>query len=292
MNNGMCPQNSSEQDKEVELKKVAAIRTFFEEKIKYHKGDSLSQAYISSQFEESDITDKIEIEPKLSLEDLSLEDLRSMFIAYCHSPDFLPSLRCPKDSWKIWDKGVRDNWSETNDRKVGQILRLKAWNVIKQAAVGGSLIGVIVSAINYGFSLGGLERQKYFQAWQVINTAQGYDGNGGRIEALQYLKSDGNWFYSTKCQKDSSCLVGIEIKGSANLEGIDLSGANLNSSILQHINLKNANLKNANLEGAHLENSNLEGAKVDGIKYKNAKFCNTTMPDGIVRNDNCEGKKR
>ena len=33
-------------------------------------------------------------------------------------------------------------------------------------------------------------KQKHYQAWQVINTAEGKGGNGGRIDALQELNDD------------------------------------------------------------------------------------------------------
>ena len=34
-------------------------------------------------------------------------------------------------------------------------------------------------------------KQKHYQAWQVINSAQGKGGSGGRIDALEELHADG-----------------------------------------------------------------------------------------------------
>ncbi len=52
----------------------------------------------------------------------------------------------------------------------------------------------------------------------------------------------------------------------------DLHGANLIGANLIGANLKNANLKNANLISANLTGAN---------------FCNTTMPDGSINNEDC-----
>src|ERR1700740_1116372 len=49
------------------------------------------------------------------------------------------------------------------------------------------LVGVI-----YYFAQGpDRVKLKHYQAWQVINTAQGKGGSGGRIEALTELNNDG-----------------------------------------------------------------------------------------------------
>src|ERR1700741_4710735 len=57
-------------------------------------------------------------------------------------------------------------------------------------------------------------KQKHYQAWQVINTAQGKGGSGGRIEALEELNADG------------VPLVGVDVS-SAFLQGLTLERANL-----------------------------------------------------------------
>jgi hypothetical protein len=44
-------------------------------------------------------------------------------------------------------------------------------------------------------------KQKHYQAWQVINSAQGKGGSGGRIDALEELHADG------------VPLVGIDVNG-------------------------------------------------------------------------------
>ena len=50
------------------------------------------------------------------------------------------------------------------------------------------IFSVLVAVIFYFTESGDRRKQKHYHAWQVINTAQGKSGSGGRIEALQELK--------------------------------------------------------------------------------------------------------
>jgi uncharacterized protein YjbI with pentapeptide repeats len=77
-------------------------------------------------------------------------------------------------------------------------------------------------------------KAKQYQAWQVINSAQGQKSSGGRIDALQDLVKDG-----------------------VSLKGIDISNANL-----PRIELRNANLAKGNFSEAYLAGSNLSGANL------------------------------
>src|SRR5436305_12022144 len=72
-----------------------------------------------------------------------------------------------------------------------------------------SSFGVLIAVIFYFSESGDRLKQKHYQAWQVINTAQGKGGNGGRIEALQELNSD------------RIPLVGVDLTG-AFLQAIQL----------------------------------------------------------------------
>src|SRR5215467_4955460 len=77
-----------------------------------------------------------------------------------------------------------------------------------------SSLSVLVAVIFYYAESGDRKKQKHYQAWQVINTAQGKGGSGGRIEALQELNAD------------HEPLAGVDASG-AFLQGIKLHGANL-----------------------------------------------------------------
>jgi hypothetical protein len=52
------------------------------------------------------------------------------------------------------------------------------------------VFSVLIAIVFYFSEAGDRRKQKHYQAWQVINTAQGKGGSGGRIEALQELNID------------------------------------------------------------------------------------------------------
>ncbi len=98
-----------------------------------------------------------------------------------------------------------------------------------------------------------------YQAWQVINSAQGKGGSGGRIEALGDLLRNG------------VSLAGITLDD-AWLEGVQLPRATLVRSSLQRANLANANLEGANLEGADLREADLVAADLRRAYLKGANL--------------------
>ena len=90
-------------------------------------------------------------------------------------------------------------------------------------------------------------------------------------------------------------LQGADLRASlryADLQGANLQGANLRASLwkanLRGANLQGADLRWAELWGADLREANLFKADIDiNTSFKRAKYCNTTMPDGTIRNDDC-----
>jgi uncharacterized protein YjbI with pentapeptide repeats len=115
-----------------------------------------------------------------------------------------------------------------------------------------------------------------YQAWQVVNSAQGKGGSGGRIEALRDLLRNG------------VSLAGINLDD-AWLEGVELAGAVLLRSSLRHTNLSHANLAGANLEGADLRDAilltaNLKGANLRGADLTGARLSAATL-DGADLTD-------
>jgi len=78
----------------------------------------------------------------------------------------------------------------------------------------------------------------------------------------------------------------------ADLSDLDLSEADLRHACLRGANLRSAVLLQANLESADLEGANLTGADLEGAEIENAYmhdvvFCETVMPDGNIRDDDC-----
>jgi uncharacterized protein YjbI with pentapeptide repeats len=141
---------------------------------------------------------------------------------------------------------------------------------------------VAIAVILYFTESGDRLKQKHFQAWQVINTAQGKGGSGGRIEALQDLNGD------------HVPLIGIEVSG-AFLQGLsvrkgmldrcDLSGSDLRNSdfaqtSLAFCNLQNSNLRQANLSGSLALDTEMEGADLQGANLTGADLTRANL-DGV-----------
>jgi hypothetical protein len=97
-----------------------------------------------------------------------------------------------------------------------------------------------------------------YQAWQVVNTAQGKGGSGGRIDALQDLV------------RNQVSLAGVQLDG-AWLEGLVLPAADMRLATLKHANLRGADLRNANLEQADLTGADLTGANLGHARLTNAQ---------------------
>lgn len=123
---------------------------------------------------------------------------------------------------------------------------------------------VLVAVIFYFSESGDRVKQRHYQAWQVINTAQGKGGSGGRIEALQELNHD------------KVPLVGVDLSASF-LQGVDLHDANLLRSDFSSADLRNSNLSGARLALANLNSANLRGAALDHAKCEQADLRNTDL---------------
>jgi hypothetical protein len=103
-----------------------------------------------------------------------------------------------------------------------------------------------------------------YQAWQVVNTAQGKGGSGGRVDALQDLVRNG------------VSLAGVRLDD-AWLEGVRLKGANLTLASLRNAVLRGAGLRSANFQGADLTGADLTGADLRGAILKGAKIAGATL---------------
>jgi hypothetical protein len=113
---------------------------------------------------------------------------------------------------------------------------------------------VLVAVIFYFSESGNRAKLRHYQAWQVINTAQGKGGSGGRIEALQELN------------EDRVPLVGVDVS-SAFLQGIHLERANLLRSDFSSADVRNGNLAFCDFTLANLNSANLRGAKLDDSEF-------------------------
>ena len=123
---------------------------------------------------------------------------------------------------------------------------------------------ILVAVIFYFSESGDRIKQRHYQAWQVINTAQGKGGSGGRIEALQELN------------EDKVPLVGVDVS-SAFLQGLDLHGANLMRSDFSSADVRNSNFNSVDLTLSNLNSANFRNARLDHAKLIQADVRNADL---------------
>lgn len=164
---------------------------------------------------------------------------------------------------------------------------LSRWSFLEVLEYLGSL-SILVGIIFYFSERGDRIKQRHYQAWQVINTAQGKGGSGGRIEALQELNSDKVPLVGVNVS--SAFLQGVHLER-ADLLRADLSAADLRGSVLGHADLtfadlQSANLRSSNLEDADLGNANLTNSDLVGIDLARAKLDSADLSSADLRNAN------
>jgi hypothetical protein len=151
--------------------------------------------------------------------------------------------------------------------------------------------GIIVAVIFYFSESGDRLKQKHYQAWQVINTAQGKGGNGGRLDALQELN------------EDHVPLVGVDASGAflqglhlekANLARANLNAADVRNAVLPAIdfsdgNLRSANFRDSNCRGASFRAATLDDADFSGADLSSADFSGATLANADLRNGDLRG---
>lgn len=154
-----------------------------------------------------------------------------------------------------------------------------------------SSFSVLIAVIFYFSESGDRIKARHYQAWQVINTAQGKGGSGGRIEALQELNADGVPLVGVDVS--SAFLQGLHLNqasliradfSSADLRNSALSGcdftlatlnsANLRSADLRHTRFAQADLRDADFTEADLSDADLRGAQLDGADLRAANLQN------------------
>jgi Pentapeptide repeats (9 copies) len=116
---------------------------------------------------------------------------------------------------------------------------------------------VLVAVLFYFSESGDRTKQKHYQAWQVINTAQGKGGSGGRVDALQELNTD------------HIPLIGVDVSGGF-LQAVDLRGAKLLRSNFSAADMRNSNLNGADLTDANLQSANLRDSALERVEFTGA----------------------
>jgi Pentapeptide repeats (8 copies) len=156
-----------------------------------------------------------------------------------------------------------------------------------------SSFGVLIAVIFYFAESGDRLKQKHYQAWQVINSAEGKGGNGGRIEALEELNADGVRLVGVNLS--SAFLQGIRLKKAnlvrANFDDADAREAQLESARIDDASLQSTNLRGANLKESSFERSDLDNADLTGANLQGADLTVANLQNADLHNANLQGVK-
>src|SRR5437762_2897281 len=147
---------------------------------------------------------------------------------------------------------------------------LSKWSFLEVLEYAGSF-SILIAVIFYFAESGERTQARHYQAWQVINTAQGKGGSGGRIDALQALNDDHVALVGVDLS--DAFLQNVELENAdlhrsdirrGDLRGAKLSGANLDFANLGSANLRKADLRDAILTSVNLQEADLAGADLSG----------------------------
>lgn len=169
---------------------------------------------------------------------------------------------------------------------------LNRWTFVEVLEYLGSF-GVLIAVIFYFAESGDRLKQKHYQAWQVINSAQGKGGNGGRIEALEELNMDGVPLVGVDL--GSAFLQGIRLKKAdlarANFDGADARDADVESARIEDASLRSTNLRGAKLVKVSLRGSTLDEADLSGADLRKADLTGASLEDADLSGADLEGLK-
>ena len=168
---------------------------------------------------------------------------------------------------------------------------LSGWAFLEVLEYFGTL-SVLLAVVSYFSESKDRIKQKHYQAWQVINSAQGKGGSGGRIDALEELHADGVPLVGVDVS--DAFLQDIDLSRAdllrANFRAADVRGGNFSGAQMQYVglasayfrdadlrnaDLRNATLQDADLTGAILSEADLEGANLAKADLRSSDFRNT-----------------
>jgi hypothetical protein len=161
---------------------------------------------------------------------------------------------------------------------------LSGWAFLEVLEYVGTL-SIFFAVISYFAESGDRIKQKHYQAWQVINTAQGKGGAGGRIDALEELNEDRVPLIGVDVS--DAFLHGIDLtKGElerSNFSSADVRGGSFKDARLEFANLASANLRNGNFVNANLRNATLQDADLQGADLGKADLEGTDLSKADLR---------
>ena len=199
-----------------------------------------------------------------------------------HAPRTRPA------NWRVLRSHIKSGWIvpfialEWTWQWVAYLLSI--WSFLVVLDYLGSF-SVLVAVIFYFSASGDRVKQRHYQAWQVINTAQGKGGSGGRIEALQELNQDKVPLVGVDVS--SAFLQGLKLERAnllrSNFSAADVRGSDLQSADFTSADLHDANFRNSNLAGASFENTDLQDVDLWGSNLTGAHFSDADLTNADLR---------
>jgi hypothetical protein len=139
-------------------------------------------------------------------------------------------------------------------------------------------LSILVVVIFYFADAPERTKLKHYEAWQVINTAQGKGGSGGRADALHELN------------EDHVPLVGVDLSD-AFLQGLDLQRADVRRSNLRGADLKDSILTGSRFKQSDITFANLRQAQLDRDDFTEADLSDCDLAGASLTNANLTGAK-
>jgi len=185
----------------------------------------------------------------------------------------LESPEKPPESWEQFRDRVKTHWARHFlylDWCFAQLAwRLSRWSLLKVLAYA-ETFSVLVALIVWVAEAGERKQQKHYQAWQVINTAQGKGGSGGRLDALEQLNDD------------HVALVGVDVN-QAYLRNIHLERADLRRATFVSCDLRSSHFRRAGLQDTTFTSANLRDAEFRGADLSDATLIDADLTDADFR---------
>jgi hypothetical protein len=153
--------------------------------------------------------------------------------------------------------------------------RVGRWSILRVLEHAGSF-SILVAVIFWIAEAPERTQQRHYQAWQVINTAQGKGGSGGRLDALEQLN------------EDHVPLVGVDV-AEAYLQDVKLEKAELRRASFRAADLRKAHLKSAKMEDSSFRSANLRGADLRNVDLSGADLIDCDMEDVNLAGANLHG---
>ncbi len=169
---------------------------------------------------------------------------------------------------------------------------LSGWAFLEVLEYLGTL-SLLVAVITYFADSGNRIKQRHYQAWQVINTAQGKGGSGGRVDALQELLADNVSLVGVDVS--DAFLRAIELNGAqlvrSSFRSADVRNASFRDANMQYADLTFANFRNSDFRRASLENASLKDADLNGANLREVDLRETDLSRADLRNTDLQGAR-